>query len=664
MKERFYAIVIIFRFLVKEKVGQFIMVYLSRILGELLKFSYQLGLHNYIVGLFVFTLSTKIFLLPLGIWTQKNSIKMVKLQPKVNMVKVKYFGDKNAIADATAELYKQEKYNPFANIIPLCVQIVILLGIVDVVKHPQYASIEEIDMCVKSIKCYVYPCVQGGWYLIMPILAGISALILGLAQNRMNPLQKEQSAIERIGTMGFSVLISLSLGAFVPVAVGIYWIFSNLLAILQQIFLNYMINPNKYIDHAELVISREKLRELESVGEKSSFFKKNPNSKRERLDYKRFFNVVNKHLVIYSEGSGFYKYYKNIIEYLLEHSNLIIHYVTNDPNDQIFEIEKRNPRVRGYYIGEKRLITLMMKMDADMVLMTVPDLNRFHIKRSYIREDIEYVYVFHYPLSSTIGFHPEGLKAFDTVLCTGEFQVEEIRKREEVYRLPAKKLVVCGYGQLDNLKVQYENMSFVEKKRKKILLAPSWQLDNILDSCVDEVLDKLIGKGWDVYLRPHPEYVKRYKNRMDAIVERYKDIPTKDLFFELDFTSNTSLFDSDIVITDWSGAAYEFAYVTGRPVIFIDTTMKCNNPEYEKIGIEPLEITLRSQVGVHLAPDHLTDLHEKVQYLLDHTEDYIANNISIRDKYVANYGHSGEAAGKYIIASLKDKMAKRNLINK
>ena len=155
-----------------EKKEYIIMIYLSKTLGHVLSFSYQIGLQNYILGLFLFTFLTKVFLLPLSIWTQKNSIKMVKLQPKINMVKVKYFGDKNAIADATTELYKKEKYNPFANVIPLCVQIVILLGIVDVVKHPQYASIEEVDMCVKSVKCYVYPYIQGGGYLIMPIIAG------------------------------------------------------------------------------------------------------------------------------------------------------------------------------------------------------------------------------------------------------------------------------------------------------------------------------------------------------------------------------------------------------------------------------------------------------------------------------------------------------------
>ena len=58
---------------------------------------------------------------------------------------------------------------------------------------------------------------------------------------------------------------------------------------------------------------------------------------------------------------------------------------------QIFELEKKEPKIRGYYIGENKLITLMMKMDADMVVMTTPDLQKYHIKKSMVRDDIEYV---------------------------------------------------------------------------------------------------------------------------------------------------------------------------------------------------------------------------------------------------------------------------------
>ena len=73
--------------------------------------------------------------------------------------------------------------------------------------------------------------------------------------------------------------------------------------------------------------------------------------------------------MFYSE-SGFYKYFKHIIDYLLSHSNVIIHYVTNDPNDAIFQLAEHQPRIKPYYIGLRKTITLMMKMDADMVVMT------------------------------------------------------------------------------------------------------------------------------------------------------------------------------------------------------------------------------------------------------------------------------------------------------
>ncbi len=79
----------------------------------------------------------------------------------------------------------------------------------------------------------------------------------------------------------------------------------------------------------------------------------------------------------------------------MTHSNVIIHYVTSDPKDQIFELAKERPRLRPYYIGENRSITLFMKLDVDIMVMTVPDLENFHHKRSYVRKDIEYIYMFH-----------------------------------------------------------------------------------------------------------------------------------------------------------------------------------------------------------------------------------------------------------------------------
>ncbi|WP_334305415.1 membrane protein insertase YidC [uncultured Acetatifactor sp.] len=614
---------------------------------------------NYIIAMILFTLLTKILLLPIGIWTQKNGIKMVQMRPYLNLIKVKHFGDKDTIADETAALYKAKKYHPLLGTLPLIIQIIILLGIIDVVKIPEYAGLTAADMLVGKIDFALYPYQAGGLYWCMPLLAGLSSFILSIAQNRMNPLQAEQGRWGQLGTMAMSVGISLALGAYVLAGVGAYWISSNLLAILQQSVLNLIINPRKHIDQKLLEESRLKLEELENVGADGKKARHDPNAAREKADYKRFFSVANKHLVFYSENNGFYKYFENIIEYLLDHSNVTIHYITSDPRDSIFEKAEGNSRIRGYYIGEKKLITLMMKMDADMVVMTMSDLENYHIKRSYVRKDIEYVYLFHYPLSTHMVLHTGALDHYDTILCVGEFQIPEIRKQEELYHLPEKKLIMCGYGQLEKLQKQYDAMEPPVRTCRKILVAPSWQEDNILDSCIDDLLRELMGKGNHIVVRPHPEYVKRYGKRMENVVSRYADYTGDDLEFELDFTSNTSIFDSDLVVTDWSGTAFEFSFVTGKPAVFINTPMKVNNPDYEKLGIEPQEIRLRDKVGISLDTEDIIGCNGRIQQLMEHQEEYIRKNLALRDTLIANYGHSGEIGGKYIIDSLQRRIEAR-----
>lgn len=613
-------------------------------LGMLLELCIQV-LPGAALAIVVFTLLTKVILFPVSLWVQKNGITMVRMTPELNRLKIQYYGDKDTIADETQALYKREKYNPLVSIIPMVVQLVMLIGVIGAVR----GALNSDQTMLTAI-----PSEAGGWTYLMPLAAGVAALALGLAQNKLNPLQKEQSKAEQWMTNAFSISISLVLGAFVPLGVGIYWIFSNLFSILQQVVLNMVMDSKKHIDYAALEASKQELAEINSL----STTVPKEHRKREKADYKRFFSIANKHLVFYSEKSGFYKYFKDVMDYLLAKSNVIIHYVTSDPNDQIFRIAEKEPRIKPYYIGENRLITLMMKMDADMVVMTVPDLNNYHLKRSYIRKDIEYIYMFHYPLSTHMVLQTGALDHYDTIFCVGDFQFEEIRAAERVYSLPQKKLLSVGYGQLEQLYESYQNMPKTERTSPKILIAPSWQPDNILDSCIDPLLEQLLDKGFQVVVRPHPEYVKRYKPRMDKIVQRYAGAEERGLTFELDFTSNTSIFDSDALITDWSGTAYEFSFVTLKPSVFIDTKPKVNNPEYTKLGVEPLEFGLRSQVGIQVDPAKLDGFEEKLRQLLANKDRYAEDILAIRQKYIANFGHSGEVGGRYILTQLKNRQKK------
>ena len=612
---------------------------------------------NYGTAVILFTLMTKIVLLPVSLWVHANGIRMVRLEPAVNRLKVKYFGDPDKVADEQAELYKKAHYSPFATVIPVAVQVVLLIGLVQIIYHPdRWLGQEGLDTRFLGFDLSAVPSAAGGIHLLVPVLAGLAALALSLSQNRINPLQKSQGAAGRGISMAVSVGISLALGFTVPAGVGFYWIWSNLFTIAQQLLLNRIRPPEKEIDWEELEASRKELASYANTGKETG--RSRDEIRREKEDYKRFFSVGNKHLVFYSESSGFYKYFERIIRYVLENSRLTVHYVTSDPNDRIFEAAKGESRIVPYYIGAKKLITLFMKLEADVVVMTMSDLGNYQYKRSYYSKNTKYVYVFHYPLSTHMVLHTGALRHYDAILCVGEFQFEEIRQTEKLFGDPEQELIACGYGQLEKLYDAYRQAPRTPRQRPKILIAPSWQDGNILDSCIGELLGELLGKGFDVTVRPHPEYVKRFGDRMDAVVKRYESYEGGDLAFELDFSGNTSIFDSDTVITDWSGTAYEFSMVTERPCVFIDTPPKINNPDYARITVPPLELTLRDRVGIRVGPDRTDGLAERIRALLDDGS-YGERIRKIREKYIANFGRSGEVGGQYLIDEVKRQAADR-----
>lgn len=680
------------------------MAILSTALGYIMRLCYEL-VHNYAIAIILLTLFTKVVLLPLSIWVQKNSVKMVRMQPEINRIKTKYFGFSDQIAEEQNALYKREKYNSFAGLIPMFAQLILLMGLIDVIYQPltyllhlspdriagmvqvaqqvagadpasssvqlavvhaiqsgigtaEFASlvpadifttIQQLDFNLFGVNLALVPYLALGVTLLMPIAAGFAAWLLCVSQNILNPLQAEQGNLNKYGMMIFSVGISLMLGAFVPLGVGFYWICSNLSAILQQVILNQIIDPKKYIDYAALEESKRNLAELENIGGKKKMFVKDPYAKRERADYKRFFGIVNKHLVFYSKSSGFYKYFQNMIEYLLSHSNVVIHYITGDPNDAIFEMAKKEPKIKPYYIGEKKLITMMMKMDTDMIVMTMPDLETFHIKRSYVRSDIEYVYTDHGISSDNLTLRTHALDHYDTIFCVGPHQVEEARAIEKLYDLKPRTLVETGYGLLDNMTLAYEKTEKIENPKKTILLAPSWQKDNILDSCLDDLLDGLLGKGFRVILRPHPQYVRVYTERMERILERYKDKICDDFSIETDFSSNVTVYTADLVITDWSNIGYEFSFATCKPTLYINTPIKVMNPEYQKIDIVPFDIRVRSQIGAALEVDALQTIGTVAADLIARTPEYHDIIQKIKEETMFHLGTSGEAAGKYIL---------------
>lgn len=680
-------------------------------------FGYCIGwcysfLNNFGLAIILFTFLTKIIQLPLSIWVQYNSIKMVKIQPAINWTKVKYFGNNDLIAEEESKMYKREKYNPFATLLPFVIQIIILLGVVvaiykpfEFILHMDQSLIDTIKAISSSVNGLsagdnalqlaavqniqegnIAPYLSAGvpqaiidsiaalnfnflgidlgqipsiiisslpvLALGSPIVAGLSAWLLCVAQNKSNVLQAEQGKVNQYGLMAISVALSLYLGYFVPLGIALYWVFSNLFAILQLYILNFFIPPKKYVDYEDLEASRVELNKLKEGAKQK---KQTPEEKKkEKEDYKRFFSIANKHIVFYSENSGFYKYYVDIIDGLLKRTNVSIHYVTNDYNDQIFELAKKEPRIKPYYVGIKKLINLFMKLECDVLLMTTPDLNSFYLKRSIIDKNVEYIYLPHESSSMFFGFRDHAFDHFDTIFAVGPHIEKEHRATEKLYNLKEKTMVEYGYPVIESLCKQNEKFQGQSEGKKKILIAPSWQEDNLLDSCIDKLIDQLYCDEYKIIVRPHPEYMKRYKERMDSIVEKYKDKIGENLEFELDFSKNFSIYSSDLLVTDWSSISLEFAFSTLKPVLFVNTKPKIENENWEALNIEPQDIRLRDVLGVSLDKDQL-DKAKETAIMLFGDKEFGEKIKAERDSYYYNFGSNGKVGVDYLLKKLTSK---------
>lgn len=680
-------------------------------LGYIMKLCYDL-IKDYGVAIIVFTLLTKVILFPISLLVQKNSIKMIKMKPHLDALKYQYVDDKDALFDAQNALYKKEKYNPFAGTIPLLIQIPIILGLIDVVYRPlkhilhfpqsvidafvaktgeilgttQLGSSPELVVmkCISDPKNHqAFQSLQNGslkhsdvnamitsmqsihmnfcgfdlaatpsifhldLLFLIPVLAGLTALLMCIIQNKINVLQVEQSAFAQWGMTIFMIAFSSYFAFLVPAGVGLYWIFGNLFSIPVMYIVNIIYNPKEYIDYETLNKLKSKAKEDRSI--------KSANNKLSRKYYKELCKndtLQKMNLMFYSEQSGFYKYFENIINALLEKTDETIYYITSDPHDKIFE--NTNPQIKPYYISGSQLIALMMKLECKMVVMTTPDLEKYHIKRSKVKKDIEYVFLDHSCLSLNLTYRTGAFDYFDTIFAVSRNQGIEIREMEQLRNTQKKRIVKVGFGLIDNMIASYQKLDKTVNERPTILIAPSWQYDNILDSCLDNILSELVGDKYKVIVRPHPQYIRRFPVQMECILEKYHDKLNENFIIETDFSSNATVYTSDVVITDWSGIAFEFSFTTEKPTLFVNTQMKVVNKDYEKIKLKPIDITARDMVGKSISKEETKNISAVVDSLIENQSSYAQNIRDLKNNYFYNLGDSGEAAADYIIGRMSD----------
>ena len=378
--------------------------------------------------------------------------------------------------------------------------------------------------------------------------------------------------------------------------------------------------------------------------------------RKEIIDFYRFFCKTpkgQKAIIFYAEHEGYYPNFEGLIEELINEYKQTLCYITSDSNDP--SLQKMDSRIKVFYLN-KLLPFFMVFVNCKVFVMTLTDLNQFHLKRSI--NPVHYVYIYHAMVSTHMVYRYGSFDHYDSILCVGPHHVKEIRKHEELNKLRPKKLVKAGYYRLERIYQSYQK--YLQNKsltsQKTILIAPSWGKDNILESCGEHLIEILLEAGYKIITRAHPETVKRFPNLIDSFVYKFGSNPNFTL--EKSVRTDDSLLRADVLISDCSGVAYEYAFGTERPVLFIDVPAKVRNSRYKELGIEPMEISLRSEIGIIVSPKKLENIPRIISDLIAGEIDYKKRIIDLRKQYVYSFGNSSEVGAKYILNITKGSIEK------
>tara|TARA_B100001123_G_C15327264_1_gene1029974 strand:+ start:1800 stop:2930 length:1131 start_codon:yes stop_codon:yes gene_type:complete len=342
-------------------------------------------------------------------------------------------------------------------------------------------------------------------------------------------------------------------------------------------------------------------------------------------------------ITFYSESKNYWPYLKGILENILKEFDTSIYYVTSDADDP------------GLYKDNKNYNTLLIdegfmrdwffkKLNTHILITTMPDIDNFQIKKS-INTDY-YVYTQHSMMSPNCSYRKGSFDNYDIIFCCGQYMIDEIRKAEEFYNLPKKELVKHGYTRLDTLIDEYK--VFQKSKtnntvEQRILLAPSWNEGGIIESeLTEKIIQSSINEGFQITLRPHPESLKKSPQKIKKILDKFSN----DNFFryEDNIVTNDNLYNSDLLITDWSGIALEYAFALNKPILFVNTPQKILNDDYHVLGARAFEDMIRDKIGIIWnGKETITDVIKKFKNI-----NYESAN------YIFNIGKSNEVAALFI----------------
>jgi len=304
-------------------------------------------------------------------------------------------------------------------------------------------------------------------------------------------------------------------------------------------------------------------------------------------------------IVFYSENKNYLKYSYLLIETLSKiYPNKIL-YASSSKDDYIDNLSVKNLYVgRGFFLQY-----FFLKIKANNFFLTTTDMGNNILKKT--KNIDRYIYYFHSAVSTLRAYTSKAFDNYDIILCNGDYQVKEIKKRENLNNLKKKKLIKCGYLYFDYLK---KNLNFNEKS-DEILIAPSWNYDekNFINEDFEKIIEKVLYYNYKVRFRPHPEHFKRSLVFLNRIKNKFK---SENFYYDENIENINSMEKAKCLITDNSGIAIEFTLILKKPTLYYESKNKIHNSEFKKYkSLENFEDNVKKYFGFKFKYDEINQIN-------------------------------------------------------
>lgn len=353
-----------------------------------------------------------------------------------------------------------------------------------------------------------------------------------------------------------------------------------------------------------------------------------------------------RNLVFYSESGQDWHHFESIVGNLLQQGRNVC-YISSDGDDP--GVNSNHPKLHTFVIDSDPIrIWLFQMMKADVCVLTMMDLENLQLKRSI--NQVHYVYLFHGLGSTHMADHANSYDAYDSLMCAGPHHVAELRKREQLANLAPRELIEHGYERLERLHKD------VSKKpdpnsQPHVLVAPTWGKNSLLNLCAEPLIEQLLAADMRVTLRPHYHSKVIDHELVDALFKKFQG---RAGFNSVESMSESdSLISSHVLVCDWSGMAIEYGLALEKPVVFIDVPRRIRNPDWQDWGMQPLEASIRQQLGEVIAPEQLESTPKVIRRLIDSPKP-AADYDALRREVVFNFGTSA-AVGAAELAKIADR---------